>query len=819
VAVGSFALGLGLAPAPASHALLAAAVLLALACLAARHPAAISAGLGCALVLAGAVTGDARLTAIDRHSERVLDGERVVLRAHLLGRPRASQFGSRAELRVAAGRLRGARLLARFPVWGRPPPSGPLGAELEIAGRLRSLDALPPPADGFDQAAFLRTRGIAGELLVDRARPTGRRRSGFAGTVDRMREHAGRAVAAGLPGGESALLRGMVLGEDEAIAEPVREDFRSSGLAHILAVSGQNVMLLYALALPALVALGLGRGMRAALLLALIALYVPLAGAGPSLQRAAVMGAAGIVAMHASRPASRVHALLLAAAATLALNPRTSSDPGWQLSFAAVAGILWLGPPLRALFLKTVAELWPAIRRPRISNRSGRAGALSGAAAAARSRSVGRAAAGALAEGAALTIAATLATAPLLAYHFDSVSLAALPANLLALPAIAPAMWIGMVKAALGQAAAAAPLAPLAEPAAAALGQVARLPVAWIAWVAERLGALPGAEAELPLSSPASVALAYLALVAAVAGLRRAARPLGPQAIAAAARIRRLAPAHRASVAATLAAALALAAAHALGPPPPPAALTVRFLDVGQGDATLIQHPDGSAVLFDGGPPEAGVARLLRRAGVRRLSAVVATHASRDHHGGLPEVLERYPVDVLLDGGDGSRDPGFRAVLQAAAANGVRRVAAQAPLSLTAGSIAIEILSPEPRPPGPPPEDPNPRAVVAVVSSGGLDVLLSGDAESETLNTLDLPDVDAMKVPHHGSADPGLPEALEELDPEIAAIEVGPNTYGHPAPSTLAALDRADVRTYRTDRHGTVTLTARAGALAVDTER
>ena len=117
------------------------------------------------------------------------------------------------------------------------------------------------------------------------------------------------------------------------------------------------------------------------------------------------------------------------------------------------------------------------------------------------------------------------------------------------------------------------------------------------------------------------------------------------------------------------------------------------------------------------------------------------------------------------------------------------------------------MLSPPPRPPGPPPEDPNPRGVVAIVSSGGFRLLLSADAESEALLPLRLPDVDAMKVPHHGSSDPGLPEVLARLRPELAAIEVGANTYGHPAPSTLAALRRARVPTYRTDRHGTVTLT------------
>ena len=106
-------------------------------------------------------------------------------------------------------------------------------------------------------------------------------------------------------------------------------------------------------------------------------------------------------------------------------------------------------------------------------------------------------------------------------------------------------------------------------------------------------------------------------------------------------------------------------------------------------------------------------------------------------------------------------------------------------MTLRAGGLAIHVLAPPPRSPGPPPEDPNPRAVVAIVSSGAFDLLLSADAESEALLPLDLPDVEAMKVPHHGSSDPGLPEVLDRLRPEIAAIEVGANTYGHPTPSTL----------------------------------
>jgi competence protein ComEC len=791
VAAGSIAAGLALAPVGAAAVLAAAA--LAVAALAALRAAPLGA-LSAALLLAGSAAGTVRLAAIDAPAANVRDGEAVSLAAELLTRPRPSALGASAEIGVTQGRLIGARLLLRIPRWARLPRHAAIGAELAIAGHLRALQGSSPGEhdsadDSFDFAAHLRRRGVAGELLLDQARATGRRRGGLAGLLDRMRARAERAVAAGMSPDDAALARGMVLGQDERIAESVRQDFRDSGLAHLLAVSGQNVMLLAALALPLLAAAGLGPHGRAVSLLFLIAVYVPLAGAGPSLQRAGVMGAAGIAAMTLSRPASRWYALLLAAAVTLALNPRASGDPGWQLSFAAVAGILTLGRPLQRCLRRLLG-----------------AGSASPAS---------RLADG-LAEGAAITVAATLATGPLLAHHFGSVPLAGLPANLLALPAVAPAMWLGMVKAGLGQMAV---VLPPAEVAAGTLGPLARLPVAYLAALAERFADLPGGQIALPLGSPVRVVGAYAVLGMGAAAAARAARALGPRADELAAAWRRRPRAQRLAVAVAALAALSLPAARLMSGPGPPRELTVRFLDVGQGDATLIQHPDGTAVLFDGGPPEAGTARVLRRAGVRRLSLVVATHASRDHHGGLSDVLDRYPVDLLLDGGDDTRHPAFRALLAEAARRQVRRVRAVAPMTVHAGGLRIAILSPPPRPRGPPPEDPNLRAVVAVVTAGDFDLLLSADAESEVLLPLDLPDVDAMKVPHHGSADPGLPRVLDRLRPELAAIEVGPNTYGHPTQSTLAALERAGVPTYRTDHDGTVTVSVDGGKAVVETER
>src|SRR5204862_4158409 len=185
----------------------------------------------------------------------------------------------------------------------RPPRDAGAGTMLAVTGSAEEPHR--SPGSSLDWPAYLHRRGIWREVALDTLRPAGRR-EGAAGLVDSVRRRGEAALR--LP-----LLRGMVLGEDESIDPAVRDDFQRSGLAHVLAVSGQNVMLLFALVAPLLAAFGLRTRARLVVLLGLVALYVPLAGAGPSLQRAGVMAVAGLVATAAGRPRSRWYALLLAA--------------------------------------------------------------------------------------------------------------------------------------------------------------------------------------------------------------------------------------------------------------------------------------------------------------------------------------------------------------------------------------------------------------------------------------------------------------------------------------------------------------------------
>ena len=318
--------------------------------------------------------------------------------------------------------------------------------------------------------------------------------------------------------------------------------------------------------------------------------------------------------------------------------------------------------------------------------------------------------------------------------------------------------------------------------------------MAFVEWVAHASARLPHATFPLAIGSPLAVAGAYAGLVA-VAVWRRARR-----------------------VAAVAGVALAVVAITAPRTAPPPRGFAVSFLDVGQGDATLLQ--DGRrAVLVDTGPPGSPVVDRLRAAGVTRLDALVVTHAQLDHDGGVPAVLRAFPVGLVVDGRDGVRSATSDAVGAAAARERVRRVLPDAGVVVRAGRLELRVLWP-PREPvaahaG---EDPNRRAIVAIARLGRLRVFLPADAESDVTSTLDLPGVDILKVAHHGSADPGLEQLLTRLRPRIAVIEVGRhNPYGHPTPPTLAAL-RAVPHVYRTDRDGTVRVTPSGGALRVSTE-
>lgn len=565
-----------------------------------------------------------------------------------------------------------------------------------------------------------------------------------------IRERASEGLGRGAPAREAALARGFVLGEDEGIDARTEEDFRRSGLSHLLAVSGQNITLLALLAMPLLGAVGIPLRERLLWILALIAVYVPVAGAGPSIQRAAVMGAVGVLATLGGRRGSKLYALALAALVTLAIDPGIGADVGWQLSFAAVFGILLLASSLRGALEGRLGK-GPWHR--------------------------------ALAEGVAVTVAATLATAPLIAFHFERISTTTLLANVLALPAVAPAMWLGMCGAGLAQ----LPGVPL-EP----LNGLNALLLAYIAQVAVWCAAPRWAELEVHLGG-LGLLLAYVALAIGVLVCWKWPRQV----------------AVLGAICLAVAVPLPSGGGAEAGPP---RGLRVEVLDVGQGDAILFRPAGAPAVLIDGGPPGEGLERQLEAAGVESLGAVIATHDQSDHVGGIEELLGAMPVERLVYARLG------RELVAQAAAVGARPVRVAAGRELRSGRLRLRVLWPptELLAETAPLADPNQLALVIEARWRDFTMLLTADAEAESVPIEPGP-VDVLKVAHHGSEDTGLGALLDQTRPQLAVISVGSdNPYGHPAPPTLATLEHHRVPTLRTDEDGTVAIDVKRREFRLD---
>lgn len=615
-----------------------------------------------------------------------------------------------------------------------------LGDRLRLAARLRLPEPQRNPG-GRDRAGELRARGIALEAHAT-APPVRVGPPSPLAWVERGRVRLAAAAAAALPPREAGLVRAIGTGDRGGVDPATADAFARSGLAHLLSVSGLH------LAVVAFGAYRVLRGLlarldaaarrcdprRAAALCAvpIAAGYALATGADVPVVRSALAAALGLGATLFDREPDTLSALGLGALAVLAVDPGALRDPSFQLSFASVAGLALLSAPLRrALPVPRDRTTWRGRARE------------------------------ALLASLCASAAAVVATAPIVAFHFRRLSTLAVVSNLAGVP-LGSALTVLAALAALAAAvapAAAPPLLALARPVATALLAVNDA-CASPTWAAPGVGS-PGI---------AGCAVCYLGL----AGAWRLRGPLR-------------------------AAAVAAAAAGLLAPAPLRHALAARrgglevtFLAVGQGDATALLLPDGSAVLVDGGgeaqghvdPGARDVLPWLRDAGVRRLAAVFLSHPHPDHLLGLATVARALPVERFFT--NGRTGDGLAAAALAALPPATRLRPGDV---FDLAGVRFEVL-------GPPAESAawseNDASLVLRVAYGEVVFLLCGDVEAEGEAALvgagaQRLRADVVKVPHHGSATSSGEAFVRAVRPGRAVVTAGrDNRFGFPAPAVVA---------------------------------
>ncbi len=567
----------------------------------------------------------------------------------------------------------------------------------------------------------------------------------LASVVDRLRSLPQQHVTGADAG---AVAAGVVFGRADDVDPADQQAFLDSGLQHLVAASGQNIALVATCCILLARCFGAGKTTGAVLALIAIPIYVMVVGSGASIVRAGITGMLGIVAWLTGRLPDLWRLLLVAAVTTCWIWPGAHRSLGMQLSFACVAALLRWASPMTTTLHEGGVPSW-----------------LAGAVAA--------------------TTLCSLATAPILQLRTGGAPATGTLANLVAVPMAGALLVVGL----------GASLIALAADSLGAewLGTAAFAPVGLLAsallQVARRAAAAPAAQATQPaitIGVPLLVLCWWLAArVAPARGWVRRAVAIGACVLV---------------LGSLVAQHAALPLVHGSTLRAGPHDLRIAVLDIGQGDATLLVQ-GSHAVLVDTGPPDGHVVDRVHELGVRRVDGVVLTHDSLDHRGGLDDVVA-------------SLHPRWttRPINELGAWRRVEEVAPDlvdicAGDGFDVGEAHVSVLHPRcdgtvaPRTG----DLHNDGATVLLVKHGSVRALIPADAEAPVLLGLGLPHLDLLRISHHGSADPQLPQLLDQVTPAAAAISVGEgNDYGHPRAQVLDDLRRAHVLMRRTDRDGTI---------------
>ncbi|GGL84727.1 ComEC/Rec2 family competence protein [Nakamurella endophytica] len=561
------------------------------------------------------------------------------------------------------------------------------------------------------------------------------------------------AAAAPLDPDARGLLLGVAVGDTSAIPDGLAADARTTGLTHLVAVSGSHFAVLCGAVV--LVLRRIGRRSAVAGGAVTVAALVVLVGPQPSVLRAAAMGGLSLVGVLLGRPRAAVPALSAAVVVLLVLDPSLATAPGFVLSVQATAALALLAPVWsRALRRRG----WPA----------GAADAL------------------------AVPLAATVATVPVIASLSGSVSLVGVPANILVAPVVAVSLVLGVLCAAVGA---------VWPAGGAALARADAVPLQWIGTVAHTLARWPSATLPWPASVGGVLVLAGLLAVVVLALSGRRSRAV------------LLAAAVGAAVVFVPARALGPVP---WGWPPPDWLLVGCEVGQGDAMVLSTGEP-GVGVVVDAGPDPALADACLDRLAVATVPLVVLTHLHADHVDGLPGIWPGRSVGAIGVGPDRSSASAWSTLTGAAAARGAPVLDLRPGVRWSSGALTLEVLGPAAAFHGTDSDPNNDSVVLRATLRGVRILMtgdIEREAQQALLDRRTDLRADVLEQPHHGSAR-FLPAFAAAVSARVSVIGVGSgNSYGQPSPSALATLAAAGTAVLRTDLQGDVAVTLSEGVLA-----
>lgn len=661
----------------------------------------------------------------------------------------------------------------------QPLPEGRDGDSITVSGNVRLFHSYHNPGQP-DWGAALGARGIDARISAVPGSVQILRREGEESPVTRLerwRTQVRAAMMEAMPDKDAALIMGMLFGGYDGIERQTVRDFAATGIVHILSVSGAHIALVAGAIFWLTRRLLIPEKWGAAIAAVAMVGYGIISGFSAPVIRSVVMGLIGMVAIGMGRLSSAPRALSLATLGMLIYEPRNLFDISFQLSIGCTAGLLFLHPKLLA-WLRGVAPEWAA-------------------------------------EGTAATLAAQLAVIPFLSWYFSTFPIISLIANLLVVPILEAVILLGLFGTLL-----AGEFLTLAHIMFVGVSLLTGFAVEMNRFLAR----LPGGTVYLPAMGIGAGFLYYVLLLW-VAGF---AEKWG------------LSPVNlwrgglrRPRLAATLGVVAVAFLGWGLFRPGP---LQVHFIDVGQGDATLVITPNGRTILVDTGGalgPQNGfdvgervVVPYLRHYGVNSIDWLILTHNHQDHAGGAAAVAEIMGVHRVLLRQEGTDNPpAILRLQQAMQDKGMQEAERVGELHVDGVKVKLyqvgeDITTGAMKGKGGRSSSENGRSTVARVEYGQHSFLLTGDLEGESENKLsktDLAPSTVLKVGHHGARKSTQSEFLARVLPQYAVVSVGAdNQFGHPTPETMHRLQEWPVSVFRTDRDGAVVFHSDGEKLTVE---